>query len=189
MRILLTLLCAASLTFAGCSDDSGGSTTDAGNTADVIADAGDTTTVDDTATVDDTWTDATMMDGAWTDTTTMDGTWTDDSVMPAGSCMNADDGQILATEDVAGATSTIATSCFLGGATEDDAYVACALEALITETELSEGCAGCFVDSALCAKNNCLTECLSDPVACEECRATNGCTASFYECSGLPVPE
>jgi hypothetical protein len=112
-----------------------------------------------------------------------------DATMPPGMCMNAEDGAILASMDVADATSTAATDCYLGGATEDEAYVTCTSEALIDETGLTAGCVDCFVQSALCAKNNCLVECLSDPVACETCREENGCTSSFYECSGLAVPE
>jgi hypothetical protein len=115
----------------------------------------------------------------------------DDVMMPTGMCMNAEDGAILNDPemDVAGVTTDAATACYLGGATEDDAYVACTSEALIDETGLSDECADCFVQNALCAKNNCLVECLTDPVACETCRDENGCTSAFYECSGLPVPE
>ena len=86
--------------------------------------------------------------------------------------------------DVGTQTSDIATSCYLGGATEDEAYVQCATEGLIAATGVSEGCADCYVQNALCAKNNCLVPCLSDPVACEECRDENGCTSDFYTCAG-----
>ena len=113
----------------------------------------------------------------------------DGALAPAGMCMNAEDGAILGAVDVAAVTSDAATACYLGGATEDASYVACTSEALIDETGLTAGCVDCFVQSALCAKNNCLVECLSDPVACETCREENGCISAFYECSGLPVPE
>ena len=100
-----------------------------------------------------------------------------------GACTNASD-MSLDLEIVGQKTTEIATNCYLGGAVDDEAYAECAAEGLIDETNISEGCADCFVQNAVCAKNNCLVPCLSDPVACEECRIANGCTAAFFECAG-----
>ena len=172
MRLLLTVLCTSALVFAGCASDDDDSTTPA-PAADVTEDvaAGDTVAADDTAAGDTAAADDTAAAG-------------DATEYPAeGACTNDAD-MALDLGVVGEKTSDIATSCYLGGATEDAAYITCATEGLIAETGVSEGCADCYVQNALCAKNNCLVPCLSDPDACTECRDENGCTDAFFNCSG-----
>lgn len=53
----------------------------------------------------------------------------------------------------------------------------------------TSACLGCFVDSAVCAANNCLTQCVTPTApACDTCRIEKGCISSFYTCSGLTNP-
>jgi hypothetical protein len=54
----------------------------------------------------------------------------------------------------------------------------------------TDACLACFLDSADCAREQCLTECLGgDSDTCDACREENGCTPTYYECSGLPNPQ
>jgi hypothetical protein len=53
----------------------------------------------------------------------------------------------------------------------------------------SDACLSCFLDSADCAREHCLTECLAgDNAKCDSCRETNKCTPDYYNCSGLANP-
>ena len=175
MRLVLSILCASALLFAAC--DSGSSSSSSTPTADATEDASSA----DVAGADATSTDTTADDTAATDDTMVEG---DTAAWPAeGACTNDAD-MALDLADVGAQTSTIATDCYLGGATDDEAYFQCATEGLIAATGVSEGCADCYVQNALCAKNNCLVPCLSDPDACTECRDENGCTDAFYMCTG-----
>jgi hypothetical protein len=55
---------------------------------------------------------------------------------------------------------------------------------------LSDACLDCFLDSAACARENCVAECLTgDTPQCDACREEKGCTPGFYECAGLPNPQ
>lgn len=54
----------------------------------------------------------------------------------------------------------------------------------------SDACLECFLDSAACAREFCVSECLAgDTPQCDACREENGCTPEFYECAGLPNPQ
>lgn len=57
-------------------------------------------------------------------------------------------------------------------------------------TPLSADCVACYTADVECARKKCLTTCGLGPTSaeCATCRADNGCTAAFYECSGLPEP-
>lgn len=55
---------------------------------------------------------------------------------------------------------------------------------------LSDACLECYLDSAACARQYCIAECLAgDSEGCDTCREDNGCTPDFYACSGLPNPR
>jgi hypothetical protein len=54
----------------------------------------------------------------------------------------------------------------------------------------SDACLDCFLDSADCAREFCVSECLAgDSPGCDACREENGCTPDYYTCSGLPNPQ
>lgn len=53
----------------------------------------------------------------------------------------------------------------------------------------SDECTNCYVADVGCSIQSCLTDCAAGPTdACNACRLEKGCTAAFYECSGLPIP-
>jgi hypothetical protein len=54
----------------------------------------------------------------------------------------------------------------------------------------TDECLACFLDSADCARENCLSDCLGgDSAQCDACRESAGCTPDYYACSGLPDPQ
>jgi hypothetical protein len=55
--------------------------------------------------------------------------------------------------------------------------------------QVTDPCLECFVESAKCARENCLVECLpGDSASCDKCRIDNGCTPSVFPCAGIPSP-
>jgi hypothetical protein len=55
---------------------------------------------------------------------------------------------------------------------------------------ISDKCLTCYLDSADCAREKCISECLAGASnACDTCRETNKCTPTFYKCAGLPDPQ
>ncbi|MEZ4266174.1 MAG: hypothetical protein R3F39_07330 [Myxococcota bacterium] len=105
----------------------------------------------------------------------------------AGCKSPADRSAISAGPDPAALAASKAQTCFLSGKSEDAEFTKCVEAALGTETTLSGECVTCYALAALCAKNNCLAECLGTPEACGACREKAGCNAGFYDCSGLPL--
>ncbi|MEZ4266720.1 MAG: hypothetical protein R3F39_10105 [Myxococcota bacterium] len=171
MRITRHLLIGATalaLAFAtvACDDDSNN------NTGDVVADVTPDTTADVTP---DTTADVVP------DTTT--------DVVASGACTNAADQAAIAAKDPSAVASSKGQACFLSGKSEDAEFTQCTKEGVMEEvTGITGGCADCYAVAALCAKNNCLAECLGTPEACSACRETAGCNAPFYTCSGLTPP-
>ncbi|MFO0750119.1 MAG: hypothetical protein U1F43_31275 [Myxococcota bacterium] len=159
----------------------------------------DTTTPKDTSTADTSTTNDTT---ATTDATTADtsvDTSTEDTAAPTNMCTNtADLGIIQSTTGQANDPANVAQSCGLAclgsGDGSDAAVRTCASDCVsngkgtITGTGLSSGCAGCYADVVICAKNNCLAVCLDGGDDCAQCRETAGCNAAFYTCSGLTPP-
>jgi len=54
----------------------------------------------------------------------------------------------------------------------------------------SSECLDCFVASARCTAENCLTECAGSTAsdACDTCRITKKCIKQFYDCAGYADP-
>jgi hypothetical protein len=53
----------------------------------------------------------------------------------------------------------------------------------------TNACLDCFLDSADCAREHCVAECLAgDNPRCDACREKHKCTPNYYKCSGLPNP-
>lgn len=65
----------------------------------------------------------------------------------------------------------------------------CAYEDAEVKEKVSDECLGCYLDSAECAGEKCLVECLAgDSPGCDACRLTNNCTQPVFGCNGLPNP-
>ena len=99
-----------------------------------------------------------------------------------GACTNAADQAVLAQIDA----QTMATECGLG-CIGDLNPSACATSCLQGQSDLSQGCAGCFGKLVGCIIDNCLTDCISpESVECTTC-TQNQCGPSFEACSGLQL--
>ncbi|MDB4985753.1 MAG: hypothetical protein JWN04_931 [Myxococcaceae bacterium] len=55
-------------------------------------------------------------------------------------------------------------------------------------TDISEGCLDCFVGSARCTAEKCVTQCLTPGDVCDACRIATGCIKQFYDCAGYADP-
>jgi len=79
-------------------------------------------------------------------------------------------------------------ACTLDGLKAKDAEVVGLKAAL---PKMSEKCLTCYVNTILCAVQNCAGECGSDPSGqpCSDCRTAFKCTTDFYKCNGLPSTD
>ena len=88
-----------------------------------------------------------------------------------------------------GVVGSCGLDCLAAG--NNDAVIQCALDCvnLATDNAVSEDCTGCFTASAICARDNCLGACLTDPAgeACFTCRCEAGCEDDFGVCAGSGV--
>jgi hypothetical protein len=108
--------------------------------------------------------------------------------------MNAADLAIIQSGDKD--PSAKAASCgrdiCIGELGDKDAFEACVQTCMLDDTfpnfafAGSDGCSRCFSAQVRCIGEFCLTQCQGAESACDMCRWENGCTDSFYECSGLP---
>lgn len=114
-------------------------------------------------------------------------------VTSGGKCANASDETAVCTNDVTSIAETCGDGCFMTvsdkSATAQDACTSTCLTSKVTPA-LSSDCQSCYVADVACARANCLIFCGADPGGsqCMSCRQTHGCIATFYSCSGLPVP-
>ena len=115
-----------------------------------------------------------------------------EDVAAAGACMNPSDLEAHNAQDIPELVITTAKDCYLAGNTEDGDYTSC-IKLKINDpatVDLTVGCTDCYTETAICAKMYCDIECLGPSVdKCADCREENGCTPTFYECSGLPQPS
>ncbi len=83
-----------------------------------------------------------------------------------------------------------AQSCGLGCLQSADQEM-CAVECIVDDVAISEGCAACYAAAVKCAADHCLAQCASDPTsqACSDCQAEEGCRSAFDTCSGLPPQD
>lgn len=66
---------------------------------------------------------------------------------------------------------------------------ACVFEDATIMQKVAPECVACYVSAAICAGDNCLTQCLAgDSPGCDTCRKQNSCEAPLFECGGLPSP-
>ncbi|MEC9073282.1 MAG: hypothetical protein VX938_12910, partial [Myxococcota bacterium] len=116
---------------------------------------------------------------------------------PGGQCDNEADLAVVATKDIDAIAGDAALACL----SDPENTEACVEATLMSEdVGLSAGCAGCYSALVTCSVENCIVECvnpnpdggpLGDECTC--CRDENGCTDTFYTCSGLvddnPAPD
>jgi hypothetical protein len=66
---------------------------------------------------------------------------------------------------------------------------ACVYEDPVIKQKVAPECLGCFIGAAICAGDNCLTQCLAgDSPGCDACRKQANCEAPVFTCGGLPTP-
>ena len=120
---------------------------------------------------------------------------------PPGMCENsADMSGLMAdymvmgeTQDVPTITGNCARMCALMGG--DDMTMATCIRTCITDNTMmmiSQPCIGCLLASVACARDNCLSDCLSDPSApqCLACQCGDNdmminCRTVFSDCAGF----
>ena len=102
-------------------------------------------------------------------------------------CASAADVALLCTANIA----TIAGQCGVGCASGPQAmFKTCTSSCITMMVKLSEGCAGCYVDTVACTQQNCLNQCIANPMApaCTACQREKGCRGEFEKCTGIPGP-
>lgn len=84
-----------------------------------------------------------------------------------------------------------AKDCLLNSCLNASDQASCTADCLVDELGATPECAACYGISGACSSENCLSECFADIYApeCIDCQAENGCTQSFFACSGLAEPE
>jgi hypothetical protein len=108
----------------------------------------------------------------------------------AGAC--EDDAAVVCGRDLNFEAGLRGKACFEENPDDSAALAECTLEALKSTgaSNPSDACLGCYIASLACVQERCLSDCLADPTAqvCIDCRAREGCTQEFFDCSGLPSP-
>ena len=65
----------------------------------------------------------------------------------------------------------------------------CVYEDAVIKQKVAPECLSCFITAAICAGDNCLTQCLAgDSPGCDACRKQSNCEAPVFSCGGLPTP-
>lgn len=64
----------------------------------------------------------------------------------------------------------------------------CVYEDADIKAAVPEDCLDCTIDTAACAADNCLVQCLAgDSPTCDSCRRAANCDQSTFSCGGLPA--
>lgn len=106
----------------------------------------------------------------------------------------ATDAPTVCSNDLTKIVGDCGKNCALTSGPDDavqaTCVVACLADKVSSPKPLTEACTTCYVDDVACARNNCYGECAFAPTSalCTKCRVDKGCAASFYGCSGVPVP-
>jgi hypothetical protein len=96
-------------------------------------------------------------------------------------CSSVEDGSHRAT----------AKDCLLNDCADEDDQATCVANCLVMVNGASQECADCYGTSAECSSDNCFTECATDgdSPGCVSCQEENGCSGTFFSCSGLKNPD
>ena len=103
-----------------------------------------------------------------------------------GACTNPEDLAIVESIDIQDSLGEFAMQCV--DISTFSLNPQCLIEKLLEKHDLSEECGMCFVDTAVCGADNCLTECMDQGQDCIDCSAEAGCVDALEECSGLQQP-
>ena len=104
------------------------------------------------------------------------------------------DAPTVCSNDLTKLVGDCGKNCALTGGADDAAQASCVVACLADKISmpkpLTDACTNCYVDDVACARNSCYGECAFAPTSpvCTKCRIDKGCAASFYGCSGVPVP-
>ncbi len=90
--------------------------------------------------------------------------------------------------DVTTTTEECGADCYMNMAADDATQDKCVSSCVAGSIPLSDSCLVCYVADVGCARDNCKLICGLQPTSasCLSCRVSNGCTAAFFSCSGLP---
>jgi hypothetical protein len=90
--------------------------------------------------------------------------------------------------DVTTTTEECGADCYMNMAADDATQDKCVSSCVLGSIALSDSCLACYVADVGCARDNCKVICGIAPTSasCLSCRVSNGCTAAFFSCSGLP---
>lgn len=189
-RIPFALLVALSLVSAGCDDDDD----DDGKNGDG---GGDGTDADAGRDAGGGGADGTACTG------TFEGYTATDILMalgedPEGACVTEAQVEEVCAVSPDRQAGIAGRACFLAGEEGDD-LIACTIEGGAgtdgvrdVASNLSDDCLRCYAEAVRCsAESRCAAPCAVDvnSEACITCRAEEGCTGGFYDCSGLPTPD
>ena len=110
-----------------------------------------------------------------------------------GNCISESDLGAVCDADLTALTGTCALGCSGNDAGLSE-IAACTSQCVknqpATVVDPSDACLGCYLGSVACVFEHCQSQCVpnSTSQACIDCRAAEGCTATFFMCSGLPIP-
>ena len=101
-----------------------------------------------------------------------------------GACDNDADESELA--DLEATIDDVVQDCALGCLLSGDIGT-CGSDCMSENTDLSDGCAGCFGEVIACTAANCPFQCLdANSESCADCRESN-CNDDFEACAGIPA--
>lgn len=101
-----------------------------------------------------------------------------------GVCQNAMDCPFVESGEARDVAGQCGLSCLLSGGEDPECPVTCMLEE--RELAMSNECATCYGDAAVCGIMMCAAPCMMpESAACQECLMESGCRETFNECSGL----
>lgn len=117
-----------------------------------------------------------------------------------GACITAAQVAQICTVDPVRQAAMAGATCFIALNKRGDALRTCTIEGDSSidlqgindvAPDLTNACMACYADAVVCAAAECVSECAADPESqdCDECRETQGCTPTFYTCSGLPSAD
>ncbi len=127
---------------------------------------------------------------------------TDNITNPMAACANPADIEGVCELDPATKAAEVGRACFIAYVGDDslsDEEKAkktgdCALNGVRTQPGLkdmlktmSEDCLNCYIGTVVCAAQKCISTCVAGGEPCDQCRQEEGCTPTFFACSGLPT--
>ena len=177
MKRIISALALVALSVAACGDDDEGGKNTGGNagTGATSSDGGDPSTGDGGR----DGTGATSPNGGAPPTMNVA---CDPEV--EGVCQNERDCPLVESGEARLVAGECGLSCLLSGGDDPNCPLDCMLEE--RELDMSDECATCYSEAAMCGIMECAAPCQApESAACQECLLESGCRETFNECSGL----